>query len=452
MAMLNYRWWLASLAVHGGVLGLAVLVSPWHPPEMTGVTAEGASAEVSAHSPKAVATQHAVNDLQRRLREIRRVERALGASDQPAMPEGELGQDTQHLEAQLRATAARIEKLNDEQKERVWQRIQGQHLQEAKAPDQSDRSEGGQPSFTKPKLQTQSLDQLEKRAQDILFQAQAADKARQAGVSVSSGNVPSSPDLSGHARQSAPLDGRLGDRAGSSPGDPSRTGVVATNADGTDFGGKEPHGLPFGNQDRRQYAARLDSPRTDDTGRFGHARMLGSSGPFMSRLHIDAWYVLGPFAGHGPQAIDTPLPVELSLLRGPDLGQNHVGKNGKRLRWQWQSVARYPMVPLGAEEYAVYYGFTEIRSEEEQDVVLHLGADDDARVWLNGKQVWASGPAFKPWYSGHFSRLKESVARLNLTESTVKVRLTPGKNQLAFKLYNGFSATFISVVLTPAGP
>jgi hypothetical protein len=44
------------------------------------------------------------------------------------------------------------------------------------------------------------------------------------------------------------------------------------------------------------------------------------------------------------------------------------------------------------------------------------------------------------------------VARLNLTESTVKVRLTPGKNQLAFKLYNGFSATFISVVLTPAGP
>ena len=416
------------------------------------MTGQWSVAEVSAHPPQAVIASPVVRDLQRRLREIRRVERALGAADQQPMPDGDLARDAQHLEAQIRATAARIEQLNDEQKEKVWKRIQDQHLEEADATPRVEQSGQSRPPVGKHDLQVLALDKIEKRAQDILFQSQAADKARQEGVAVRSNNPQGQPNASVQFGESAALPRLAGDRAMANPQSQSMSGLQGKNTDGAGEGHEVPAWLHFGNLDRRQYAGRIESPKVTESGRLGHARMLGVSGPFMRRLHIDAWYVLGPFPGHGPQAIELPLPVESSLLRDPDLEQTYQGKDGKRLRWQWQPVTRYPMVPLGAEEYAVHYSFTEILSESEQEVMLHLGADDDARVWLNGIQVWASGSAFKPWYRGHFSNLKESVAQFNLSESTVKVRLRAGKNQLAFKLYNGYSATFISVVLGRADP
>lgn len=394
------RWWLWSTLVHMGLAGVAWLFWPWSPEDAH--KASVLSSEVaSTDAARAQETPPQLRDLQRRLRDIRRVERALGALDQAPMAEGEKAEDMPALETEIRATAARIEKLNEVQKEQVWARIEQAH---AKAQGDPVLVVPTPPPHAAPPIQpAQSLEQLQQQADQILARSRAQEQAQTQGVTLSTAQQ--------EAVQASP-----------------RTG--------------------WGNQDRRAYGHSMSTPQVRHVSRLTGAQTLGSAGAWASRVQVDAWYVIGPFGGMGPHMITLPFPVEAAMLKGPDLDQVFIGKHGTPLSWKRQKLTGYPMVPLGVEEYAVFYGYTDIWSEVAQDVVLDLGADDDARVWLNGQEIWASGSGFKPWYTGHFSRLTTEIAQMNLTESKVKVHLRAGQNQLAFKLYNGYSASFISVVFT----
>jgi hypothetical protein len=129
------------------------------------------------------------------------------------------------------------------------------------------------------------------------------------------------------------------------------------------------------------------------------------------------------------------------------LDATYLGKRGKTVRWEYQTQPSYPFVPLNAEDDAVYYGYAEIHLDEPRVVQLSVGADDDARLWVNDQVVWSSGDGFKPWYQQHFRGLGEGLRNLNLTESSQNLQLPAGRSTLRFKLYNGYGATFLSVVL-----
>jgi len=199
--------------------------------------------------------------------------------------------------------------------------------------------------------------------------------------------------------------------------------------------------------EHRNYEDEISTPRVD-AGRMraGAARIVGAGGPYANRVYLNSWYMIGPFAGVGQASIDNGYPPE-SLI---DLDAVYAGMHGRPLRWRYEQFGDYPLVPVAYTEAAVYYGYTEVAMDRERDVTVSVGADDDARLWINDALVWQSGNQVKPWYRLHYRYLTGRIATLNLNETSRVVRLHKGRNRLLFKLYNGSGATFISVVLSPA--
>lgn len=198
--------------------------------------------------------------------------------------------------------------------------------------------------------------------------------------------------------------------------------------------------------EHRNYDSEIATPRIDAARmRPGAGRILGAGGSYANRVYLDSWYMIGPFAGVGPESIDNGYPPE-SII---DLDAVYTGMHGRALRWRYEQFSQYPLVPVDYTEGAVYYGYTEVDMDRARDVLISVGADDDARLWVNDELVWQSGNHLKPWYRIHYKYLKGRIATLNLSEATRVVRLGKGRNRLLFKLYNGSGATFISLVLAP---
>ena len=174
-------------------------------------------------------------------------------------------------------------------------------------------------------------------------------------------------------------------------------------------------------------------------------RTLGSGGARADRVYLNVWYIAGPFAGRGPASQATVYPPE----QGVNLDAVYAGAAGRSLRWRYVNEARYPLVPQPEAENAVYYAYTEVFAEQAQDVWLDLGADDDARLWLNDELVWTSDNGDKPWYTAPYSSLGKQVAAYGLVEASQRVHLQAGRNTLLLKLYNGCCLMFFSVVMRP---
>ena len=198
--------------------------------------------------------------------------------------------------------------------------------------------------------------------------------------------------------------------------------------------------------EHRNYDSEIGTPRIDAARmRTAAGRILGAGGSYANRIYLDSWYMIGPFAGVGQESIDNGYPPE-SII---DLDAVYAGMHGRALRWRYEQFSQYPLVPIGYTEGAVYYGYTEVDMDRARDVLISMGADDDAKLWVNDELVWQSGNHLKPWYRIHYKYLKGRIDTLNLNETTRVVRLEKGRNKLLFKLYNGSGATFISVVLAP---
>jgi hypothetical protein len=203
----------------------------------------------------------------------------------------------------------------------------------------------------------------------------------------------------------------------------------------------------------RDYSAAIAVPAVNSlTLRPGASRAIGSDGVYASRVYIDTWYMIGPFPADDSTRVAPEFPPEQQI----DLDAVYLGKDRRLLKWEYTHFDRYPVVPVDGAQYAIYYGYTEIASDRERDVWLEIGGDDDSRLWLNDKLVWASFEGMKPWYQdGGYRSLRKEIDTLNLTEGSRKVHLKKGRNTLLFKLYNGQAEMFFSLVLTsgqrPAG-
>jgi hypothetical protein len=240
----------------------------------------------------------------------------------------------------------------------------------------------------------------------------------------------------GEAGESAALGGRL---------DALSSGLGMGNAYALRGSSLDMSGEGF--SDSRSYGAFLTPPSVDASAtRAGAGRRLGAGGPFANRIFLDTWYVIGPFAAHGRGSVDDVHPPE----RGVDLDAVYYGKNEQPVRWNWQQEAGYPFVPTPRAENAVYYAYTEVTVEQDTDLWVSIGADDDSKMWFNERLVWISGEGDKPWYRTPFYSLETELATRNLTEGQRKLHFHKGRNTILFKLYNGMNLMFFSVVLSPA--
>lgn len=202
--------------------------------------------------------------------------------------------------------------------------------------------------------------------------------------------------------------------------------------------------LSSSNNDGRSYEGYLSPPAIAPASlRTGAGRIFGAGGQYANRVALDSWYLIGPFPGHGEASLDTVYPPEQTV----DLDGLYLGKGQRPLTWAYVPAAGYPVVPPDAAESAVYYAYTEVRTDREREVWLAIGADDDVKVWLNGEEIWRGGNQDKPWYHTHFRNLGTEVAQLNLTEGSRRVHFKQGRNTVLVKLYNGAAATFFSLVV-----
>lgn len=179
----------------------------------------------------------------------------------------------------------------------------------------------------------------------------------------------------------------------------------------------------------------------------GTGRMIGAGGTYANRVWVNRWYLIGPFDGrHGAGLFaNYHHPPEQGVV----LDAAYRGKGGRLVKWDYVDMARYPLEPPVHAEDAVYYGYTELMLDAEQDLTIWVGADDDAQLWLNDRLVWEGGNANKDSFFGQVYETRNTFVRdYNLNEGKRVVHFRKGRNKLFFKLSNGPTRIFFSLVLT----
>ena len=173
-------------------------------------------------------------------------------------------------------------------------------------------------------------------------------------------------------------------------------------------------------------------------------RVFGAGGTYAERVYLDTWYVIGPFAGHGDESLQHGYPPEDDV----DLDAAYPGPEGRTLTWQFTSRGFYPFIPPDRRDDSVWYAWTELRVDGDEDVWLAIAADHDSMMWLDERLVWVGSPGDKPWYHPPYYLRDELVGSLALAEGRRRVHLDAGVHRLLFKLYNKEDRTFFSVVLS----
>jgi len=378
------------------------------------------------------------------------LEQSAGLPPAPAQERGGKAADKheQAPEKQARELMRAIEKV--EQQIRTAELARLLRIPESEARKRVQRAAARRPSPpTKPEVPQAVVARLTAQAKAALAQRRAQLMARQQGVAVNQ-----------------PGDGRRGDARMSGVGSGEGGGALQSGLASAALGGRldalakglemAPPGVLTGSSldmssasfsDRRGYGGYLKPPALDAARvRTGSGRTLGAGGAYANRIHLDTWYVIGPFEGQGTNSIGAVYPPE----RGVDLDAVYYGKNDLPVRWTWQQDATYPSIPLPRAEHAVYYAWAEVEVDRDLDMWMAIGADDDSKIWFNDRLVWISGDGDKPWYRHPFYRLDTEIATRNLVEGQRKLHFRKGRNTILLKLYNGTNLMFFSVVLSPA--
>ncbi|WP_296946528.1 hypothetical protein [uncultured Massilia sp.] len=381
----------------------------------------------------------------RAMEEIRdALEQSTGMAPRPRARRG--GADDP--EQQARELARAIEKV--EQQVRAAELARLLEIPEAQARKRVQQEAARRPKPVPPKgLPPQAVvAQLARQARDALARRRVQLAQQRQGIAV---NQPGTG--LGDGRMSGVAGGR--GSGGVQSGQPSAS--VGGRLDALAKGlGMEPPGTLMGSSldmsstafsDQRSYAGYLAPPPVDaGRVRAGGGRTIGAGGAYANRIHLDTWYVIGPFEGQGGASRDAVYPPE----RGVDLDAVYYGKNDLPVRWTWQQDPSYPTIPRPRAEHAVYYAWTEVNVEEDVDLWVSIGADDDSKMWFNDRLVWISADGDKPWYRQAFTAMDAEIGARNLAEGQRKLHFTKGRNTILFKLYNGVDLMFFSVVLAPA--
>lgn len=168
-------------------------------------------------------------------------------------------------------------------------------------------------------------------------------------------------------------------------------------------------------------------------------RILKDGAQYADRIFVNSWYVIGPFSVSASKH-----PPEYAV----DLDAIYYGKDNQTVSWQYLSNASYPLTPPQIDKSGVFFGFTEIIVDREQDLWIWVGADDFANLSLNGNTIWQS-EVFNKKFNGLVND-KNNIERdnWNLTEYKRLVHFNAGRNTFKFKLTNSDASAFFSLVIT----
>ena len=158
-------------------------------------------------------------------------------------------------------------------------------------------------------------------------------------------------------------------------------------------------------------------------------RIMGEGAQKPGWLFVDSWYVVGPFPNPNRQNLRTRFGPE----EGVDLDAQFQGAGGQPIRWKFWQTNSPRVVPPNAQEYAIYYLFTELYSDRARDLWLVIGSDDQSNLWVNEQLVWMSSDQLKGWQVG---------------EGLRRVRLKQGRNRILLRLENGWRGTDTSLLLS----
>lgn len=455
----RHPFFLAALAIHG--VGWWA-VSQWHGQGLEQTRWRIEQSQIEAHTQAAV--QHGLRRRVDRLQALEslaeRIERTraepsadpadanadAASSPAPAAgPPASPARTPQDMLAQARALrdsiqrieqAAQARKMAEVLKLSLEQALQKVQQQAAAAARQEAADDAG--AAQSPEQLAQALDRYEQQARAALqrLQAQAAQEQHgtatqgKARVGAAAAHAGGSDEAGG---------GGAGAGAGGGLGGVAQDAAMA-RADG------RPSSVQGGAL--RSYGTEQRAPAFDPGQlRLGAGNSLGAGGVWANRVYVDRWYLIGPF--HAPRAngLNTVYPPEQWV----DLDGVYLGKGKRAVRWQYISSAAYPLVPPDYAEQAIYYGYTEIVSDRERSVWMALGADDDAKLWVNEQLLWTSGDQRKAWYTnGGVQSLRSDIQAFNLIEERRRVPLRKGRNTVLFKLYNSPLDVFFSLVIEPA--
>ena len=156
-------------------------------------------------------------------------------------------------------------------------------------------------------------------------------------------------------------------------------------------------------------------------------------------VYLNTWYIIGPFShpGQDRENLDKPYAPESAV----DLSAEYVGKDGKRLQWRFMQARRRPgydtlkVVPFGGgTEWAVWYAYTEVYSDRDQELYVALASDDYGVLWVNDEVAWRSATETQAWIP--FS-----------DPAPPRVRFREGINRILFKLENAGGTTGFSMAI-----
>lgn len=180
--------------------------------------------------------------------------------------------------------------------------------------------------------------------------------------------------------------------------------------------------------------------------------IFGEGGTYAKRVYLNSWYVIGPFSGHHGEALfNNPSYPPEDII---DLDATYMGKDDKILTWNYVTSNSYPFIPPDQTIDSVYYGYGEISFNQESDVWLWFGADDDLRVWVNDQLVWNGGNTGKRSFLDNIYRSYDRDSywkNWNLSEGKKIIHFQKGRNTILFKLSNGPNpnGVFASLIITP---
>jgi hypothetical protein len=441
-ALRRQRFFMGALLLHGAVLWG---VSQWHVENLA--EARLLSSQKQMQTTAQVAEQRGmrrrVDSLKAMKSLAERIERAQAEATEPAASaeptaaasaaRAATPTDPLELLAQARdlrdsiqraEQAARARKMAELLQITPEQALQKVKEQTAEAQRQQASADAQRPAT--PEQMMQALDRTEQQARESLKRLQAQHASQHEGIAA---QLSAEGQAAAGAGRATGAGGGEGAGAGDGGGDGRQSSVAGPRN-------------PLLEEQQR-------TPAVDvSTLRLGAGHTLGRGGPYANRVYIDRWYVIGPFHASSAASLHQPYPPEQWL----DLDGVYLGKGRRVLRWQYVSSASYPLIPPDPAEQAIYFGHTEIVSDRARTVWLGLGADDDAKLWLNDKLIWTSGSQQKAWYTqGGVQSLRKDIQDRNLIEARVKVNLQPGRNAVLFKLYNQPLDVFFSMVIEPAG-
>lgn len=466
----RHRFFLGSVALH---VGLLWTFSQWHGDALVDATALANSNQIQASTQAAErhGMRRRVDSLKAMKDLMDRIDRAQQAPDPASQDPAEAAshkdettapapldtkapavQTPQEMLAQARTLSDSIQKIEQAARAKEMAKLLNISPQEAleKVQQQAQEKAKTEPALDPTQAQTdeqvaQTLERYEQQARESVQRRQQQLEHETNGTQLAKSETP------GTAPQAAP-GAMAGTGAAHHGNDGKGKGNGVGSGDGTDSrngnaGVADHRHSDVVDVNPRRYDAPLQPLPLDAAHlRLGYGNAIGSGGAFANRVFVDHWYVIGPFSAPDPGSMQKVYPPELLV----DLDAVYLGKAKRVLRWQYLSSTPYPLIPPDEAEQAMYYGYTELRSDQARDVWMAFGADDDAKAWVNEQLVWTSGNQAKPWYTrGGFRSLTRDVQNANLIEVRRLVHLNKGRNTVLFKLYNNPLDVFFSLVLEP---